>query len=599
MHQSVGDAELLRQYVQSRGQEAFAELVRRYVDMVYTSARRQVREPGLAEDVTQQVFVVLAARAKSLRPDTVLGAWLLSVARNESRNALKRLARRRRHERSAAEMKSRESQASQETDEARWEALEPLLDEALAGLSEGDRRAVVLRYFRNKSNREGAQELGISEPSMRQRVHRGIERMRTFLVSRGVRVSAAAFASGLAANAVASAPPGLAEGVAAQAAAAATATGGGGGALTIQKGAVLAMTKSNAFILTAAAVLLFAGAAAGWFALARANDERPPRKPVAAASTTSSTKPAQVASNTPPPPAEDPDFRTSATRGPAWKPGGHPMHIPINALSYDDKRGTRNGFDHIAFIEAGNWVRYADVELADGDNAVVMAIFCDKRYAGKVISLRLDDPDGPVVGKLAVKATPGTFEQQGTIIEGRKGRHDVYLTFSSGGFNIRTIKFTAGIRDATKLITASSHAAASFGVMERDTRVAGIGEGEWLRYDSIDFGAGVDTFQVDGSYHTSWGGRGAMQVRVDALDGPIIAQLTIGGGTEEGFVQATSQCAVKPVKGVHDVYLTFTGGDRVIDLSSFRFGRHPPSPATRAASPGSTQPSPASQRRPG
>src|SRR5688572_30568001 len=112
--QSVSDAELLRLYVRARDQHAFAELVRRHVDMVYTSARRQVREPSLAQDVTQQVFVVLAMRAKSLKPDTVLGSWLLAVARNESRNALKLRARRQRHERSAAEMKSQEPQPPQQ-----------------------------------------------------------------------------------------------------------------------------------------------------------------------------------------------------------------------------------------------------------------------------------------------------------------------------------------------------------------------------------------------------------------------------------------------------------------------------------------------------
>src|SRR5688500_244157 len=107
MHGPPGDLELLRNYAESRSQQAFAELVRRYVDLVSTSARRQVGEANLAEDVTQQVFLVLAAKARSLKSETALGAWLLAVTRNEARNTLKRLARRRRHERSAAEMKSR------------------------------------------------------------------------------------------------------------------------------------------------------------------------------------------------------------------------------------------------------------------------------------------------------------------------------------------------------------------------------------------------------------------------------------------------------------------------------------------------------------
>src|SRR5688572_8802436 len=104
MQATASDAELLRQYARSRSEAAFAELVRRHVGLVYGSALRQVREPHLAEDVTQQVFVVLARKAADLGSEMVLGAWLLGVAKNESRNLLKRLARRARLERTAGEI---------------------------------------------------------------------------------------------------------------------------------------------------------------------------------------------------------------------------------------------------------------------------------------------------------------------------------------------------------------------------------------------------------------------------------------------------------------------------------------------------------------
>ena len=69
------DFELLSQYVQQGSQAAFAELVRRYVDMVYTAAARQVRDRHAAEDVTQVVFIVLARKARTLREGSLLGPW--------------------------------------------------------------------------------------------------------------------------------------------------------------------------------------------------------------------------------------------------------------------------------------------------------------------------------------------------------------------------------------------------------------------------------------------------------------------------------------------------------------------------------------------
>src|SRR5215213_11704246 len=70
------DTDLLRQYAAGGpdAQSAFAALAARHVNMVYTSAARQLRDRHAAEDVTQTVFIVLARKAVSLapRPEVVL-----------------------------------------------------------------------------------------------------------------------------------------------------------------------------------------------------------------------------------------------------------------------------------------------------------------------------------------------------------------------------------------------------------------------------------------------------------------------------------------------------------------------------------------------
>ena len=66
------DAQLLRAYAESRSEAAIGELVHRYVDFVYSAARRMVRDPHLAEDVTQGVFLALTKSAGQLVDRPVL-----------------------------------------------------------------------------------------------------------------------------------------------------------------------------------------------------------------------------------------------------------------------------------------------------------------------------------------------------------------------------------------------------------------------------------------------------------------------------------------------------------------------------------------------
>src|SRR3954470_3940049 len=74
---TTADADLLRDYARSRSDAAFAELVRRHLNLVYSVALRQVGgDTHLAEDVTQLVFTALARKAVSLADRPALSGWL-------------------------------------------------------------------------------------------------------------------------------------------------------------------------------------------------------------------------------------------------------------------------------------------------------------------------------------------------------------------------------------------------------------------------------------------------------------------------------------------------------------------------------------------
>src|SRR3954465_13188343 len=191
------DFQLLREYFDRQSQAAFCELVARYINLVYSSALRQVRDPHAAEDVTQTVFIILAQKGRQIRAKAVLAGWLLGVTRFAARDHLKRTRRRRHYEHAAAlertaAMVSAQNNDSQSRntkaagDMQTRERLTVVLDDALAKLGASARDAMILRFFENQSFKQVGDRLGITEVAARQRVFRSLEQLRGILRRRGV-----------------------------------------------------------------------------------------------------------------------------------------------------------------------------------------------------------------------------------------------------------------------------------------------------------------------------------------------------------------------------------------------------------------------------
>ena len=242
---SLTDQQLLRDYTKRRSEAAFAELVRRHVDCVYSAALRMVRDAHLAEDVTQGVFVALAQNARQLTDRPVLSGWLHRTAQNLAANAVRSDVRRRAREQEAAAM----NELLAPEPDAVWEHIAPHLDAALGELSEPDRDALMLRYFERKSAREMAQTLCTSEDAAQKRVSRAVERLREFFAKRGVTVGASGLVVIISANAVQAAPVGLAVTISTAAALAGTTIAATATATTIK---TIAMTTLQKTIIGAA-----------------------------------------------------------------------------------------------------------------------------------------------------------------------------------------------------------------------------------------------------------------------------------------------------------------------------------------------------------
>jgi len=248
---TANDLDLLRQFSRDHSQDAFTALVQRHVNLVYSTALRQVRSRELAEEVAQSVFSGLARNAARLKPKTVLSAWLYQVTRRQAVDVVRRESRRQARERLAAEMTAVNATPSD------WTRIEPLLDDAMESLDETDRAAVLLRYFENKPLREVGALLGASEDAAQKRVSRAVERLREFFSKRGVTASASGLVVLLSANAIQAAPAGLVAAISTTAAALAGTTLSTTATATTTK--ILAMTTLQKAALAATVALLVGG----------------------------------------------------------------------------------------------------------------------------------------------------------------------------------------------------------------------------------------------------------------------------------------------------------------------------------------------------
>ena len=252
--QELDDNALLREYMERGSEEAFATLVVRHVNKVYSVALRHTGNPHQAEEITQAVFVILARKSGSLGKRVILEGWLYQTARLTALAFIRSEMRRTRREQEAY-MQT----VLNENDAEIWSQIAPSLDAAIASLNETDRHAVVLRFVYGKSVKEVGTVLGGSEGAAKLRLHRATDKLRQFFYKRGIVSTTEIIAGAISTNAVQTAPVGLAKTATALALtkgpAASTST------LTLIKGTlkIMAWTKAKTAIVTVVIVLLAAG----------------------------------------------------------------------------------------------------------------------------------------------------------------------------------------------------------------------------------------------------------------------------------------------------------------------------------------------------
>lgn len=243
----IEDTELLSSYADTRSEQAFAELVRRHINLVHSVALRQVNgDTHLAQDVVQLVFADLAKKAPALRRQRVLAGWLFVSTRYAAAKLVRSERRRKAREQEAQTMNELSNDPAGAPE---WENVRPVLDELMGELNETDREAILLRFFENRGYADVGERLQLSENSARMRVERALDKLQGLLARRKVTSTTGALAVVLANQAVTAAPVGLAANVTG-AVLTGTAAGSGLGAVTT----FMSMTKLQVVVIGAVVV---------------------------------------------------------------------------------------------------------------------------------------------------------------------------------------------------------------------------------------------------------------------------------------------------------------------------------------------------------
>jgi len=201
------DRELLRGFVCEGSQASFEKLVQRYTPMVFSSAQRRIGASH-AEDVTQAVFIILAKKAPRLysRKHQNIAGWLHTTTRYAALHALRSERRRMTHEKNASE--NEQILNPPDTPDSH-KMITPLLDEGLDSLSNKDRNALLMRFFRGASHSEIGQTQNISENAANKRIERALLKLERFFGRRGVTASVVVITAAIAGEGTAMASTGM------------------------------------------------------------------------------------------------------------------------------------------------------------------------------------------------------------------------------------------------------------------------------------------------------------------------------------------------------------------------------------------------------
>ena len=174
--QAVSDEQLI-EWVANGDASCLGTLFERYHTSVYQFCLRMTRNPGYAEDITQEIFLRVLRKARGFRNEGTFKGWLFNIARNMTLDYL------RKQKRQGATVPMDEYTESQLVDHLSAEQAASgseqigTLEKALASLPLHYQEVIWLGRFEFSSFKHLAQALGCKTGTARVRMHRAMQQL--------------------------------------------------------------------------------------------------------------------------------------------------------------------------------------------------------------------------------------------------------------------------------------------------------------------------------------------------------------------------------------------------------------------------------------
>ena len=182
----LGESQLLDRFITGGDPTAFEAILGRHGPMVLGVCRRVLDDPNDVDDAFQATFLLLVKKARSIRNRDDLATWLHGVARRVAVRARVDARRRRLRERAGADVGRRPSEVRASGGDPEIAELRGVIDDELARLPERYRSPLVLCDLEGESHEQAAEQLRCPVGTIKSRLSRGRERLRSRLVRRGV-----------------------------------------------------------------------------------------------------------------------------------------------------------------------------------------------------------------------------------------------------------------------------------------------------------------------------------------------------------------------------------------------------------------------------
>jgi hypothetical protein len=226
-----------------------------------------------------------------------------------------------------------------------------------------------------------------------------------------------------------------------------------------------------------------------------------------------------------------------------------------------------------------SWLCFRKVDLGKGYSLMLAHAIVDKASAGGRIDVRLDGPEGALIGRIELRenATRDAFDYLPASLQAASGVHDVYLVCTAKpGVLIRQM-ILLGAHDEKSPVSKTDggfvlrmqDCAFKKGAHFADGALGGISPGTWLYFPKVDFGASCSQAFVNLSVpHPNAGG--VIELRSGSIDGKLLGRhvVTGTGSWDKNFED--QRVTLQDARGVQDVFVVFNAYG-VANIRSIRF----------------------------